>query len=188
MNAIDILSNEHRLIERTLDAILVWSDEVRRGKPHGDNAELRRFVTFLREFVDDWHHAKEEQILFATMKAHGISGPHGPCGIMLHEHDQGRALISALDCFARQAEPWSDDDRDAVAEAAITYAALMRQHILKEDTILYPMAAARLPADTWAELAQRLERFDRVETGPGTHVLLHRLAESLVAAHQPRAL
>jgi hemerythrin-like domain-containing protein len=187
MHAIEILTSEHRLIEATLDALLVWSEQAGRRNSTCCAAELRPFLAFLREFVDECHHGKEEQVLFAAMKAHGVAGPCGPIEVMLHEHDQGRALMARLEGFAQKPQPWTGDDLTEVADLALTYAALMRQHIRKEDTILYPMAAARLPEAAQRELSQGFERFERLEKSRGTYAQLQRLAVSLVARYRPRA-
>jgi hemerythrin-like domain-containing protein len=186
MQGIELLTSEHRLIEATLDALLVFSERAGRGVEPG-RAELKPFVAFLREFVDDCHHAKEEQVLFAAMKAHGVSGPSGPVAVMLREHEQGRELLAELDALAQAPEPWNAGDRERVADAALGYVALMRQHIRKEDTILYPMAVARLPERALGEIAEGMERFERLEKTRGTHEHLRRLAESLIASYRQRA-
>lgn len=55
-----------KAIEKTLDAMEAWVGRVRSQPDLVERDELGRFVSFLREFVDDCHHAKEEDILFAT--------------------------------------------------------------------------------------------------------------------------
>src|SRR5512132_3975875 len=109
MDAIETLMTEHRLIERALDALVAFADEVRR-KSSDEREELGRFVTFIREFADAHHHGKEEDILFAAMVQAGFPKHGGPIAVMLMEHDQGRALVRALGELASQAVPWGDGD------------------------------------------------------------------------------
>ncbi len=66
VDAIEMLMDEHRLIERAIDALVAFADEVRR-KVTDDRVELGRFVTFIREFADACHHGKEEDILFERL-------------------------------------------------------------------------------------------------------------------------
>jgi hypothetical protein len=64
-------------------------------------------------------------------------------------HDSGRS-------FGPNASPLAVD-----SAAAGDYAALLDQHIKKEDTILYPIAEANLPAAKDAELFEAFERVER---------------------------
>jgi len=184
MDAIETLMNEHRVIERVLDGLIAWTDEVRR-KGTTDKEELGRFVTFIREFADTCHHGKEELILFATMVEHGFPRDGGPVAVMLHEHEQGRALVRILRDRVAQQEPWSDADRQEIAEIARGFATLLRAHIHKEDAVLYPMAEQHLPPEAMEAVADACEKFEQDEARAGAHEKLHALAEELVRLHAP---
>jgi len=183
MGAIEILMSEHRTIERVIDALVAFSEEIQRGSD--DKAELGRFVTFIREFADGCHHGKEEDILFRSMVEAGFPREGGPIAVMLMEHDMGRAHVRELARLAEPAQPWSASDRAKVADEAIGYGNLLRAHIHKEDAILYPMAEQRLSAEVLSEVDDACEAFERQRTGPGGHEKLHALAEELVARHVP---
>jgi hemerythrin-like domain-containing protein len=182
MDAIEALRNEHRLIERAIDALVSFADEAR-GRGTDDRAELGRFVTFIREFADGCHHGKEEDILFQAMVEAGFPRDGGPIAVMLAEHDQGRQHVAALGALAEKKAPWTAEDRQRLAEAAHAYASLLRQHIHKEDAILYPMAQQRLPPALMDRVSRDCERYEAEKTGSGEHERLHRLAEDLVARH-----
>lgn len=53
MKAIELLMNEHRTIEKTLDSMEAWVGRVRCQPERLERDELRRFVSFLRDYVDD---------------------------------------------------------------------------------------------------------------------------------------
>jgi hemerythrin-like domain-containing protein len=184
MDAIETLMNEHRVIERVLDGLVAFADEVRR-KGSTEKEELSRFVTFVREFADACHHGKEEDILFTTMVEHGFPRNGGPIAVMLHEHDQGRALVAILRQRAEQQGPWSDGDRQEIAEVAGGFAAMLRAHIHKEDAILYPMAEQHLPPSAMEAVSAACERYEADEARAGAHERLHALADELVATHAP---
>lgn len=184
MDAIEILMNEHRLIEQTLDALGGFADELRR-KASDDKAELSRFVTFIREFADRHHHGKEEDILFAAMVEAGFPRSGGPIAVMLWEHDQGRAYVKVLAELAAQAAPWSAEDRQRLADAAAGYASLLHAHIHKEDAILYPMAEQRLPPELQARVEADCAAYEARHAGAGEQDRLHALAAELLARHAP---
>lgn len=184
MDAIEILMNEHRTIERVLDALVVFADDAqRRGGTEGE--ELARFVRFFREYADAAHHAKEEDVLFQAMVAHGFPRNGGPVAVMLHEHDEGRAAVGALHARAGQAAPWSDADRQEIADVARGFSALLHAHIHKEDAVLYPMAEQHLPPDALAEVGAACDRADEARIASGALDRLQALADELVARHAP---
>jgi hemerythrin-like domain-containing protein len=184
MDPIEVLMNEHRLIESVLDSLEVYVDRL---APNAsiETADLGRFTRFIRAFADTCHHGKEEDVLFETMVANGMPREAGPIAVMLHEHEEGRQLVRTLTAFAaRSAEPgWSDADRQGIRQTAHAYAELLRQHIQKEDGILYPMAVSRLDPATMADIARRFDAFETEKTGPGEHEKLHALAEELIARY-----
>jgi hemerythrin-like domain-containing protein len=184
MDAIETLMTEHRLIERVIQGLHAFAEGSAR-RPVDDKEELARFVTFIREFADAAHHGKEEDILFAAMVEAGFPREAGPVGVMLAEHHEGRRLVGVLRGLSEQAAPWSADDRQAMLEAANGYGGLLRQHIHKEDAILYPMAEARLDPDALDAVHSRCAAFDAGNAA--AHERLVALGEELVARHAPGA-
>ncbi|HEY6100222.1 MAG TPA: hemerythrin domain-containing protein [Anaeromyxobacter sp.] len=184
MDAIDTLMSEHRVIESVLDALVAFSDEVRRNGTT-EKEELARFVAFVRGFADACHHGKEEGVLFAAMVEHGFPRDGGPIAVMLQEHDEGRGLVGVLNARAEQPAPWSDADRQEIADVAFGFSQMLRQHIHKEDAVLYPMAEEHLPPEALQRVGEDCERFEAEKTGSGEHERFHALAESLVARYAP---
>jgi hemerythrin-like domain-containing protein len=172
MRATELLMEEHRGIERMLDVV----EELGRRMAAGQAVEPgdpERALGFLSGFADKCHHAKEEGQLFPALVAAGLSQEGGPVGVMLAEHVQGRGHIAAM------REALQAGDGGAFAGAAHAYVALLRQHIQKEDQILYPMAEARLQAQD-AALVAAYDALEKEVTGPGGHEAYHRLLEELV--------
>lgn len=159
MKPFELLMEEHRLIERVLEALLSYADEVEGGG--GERARLARFTAFLGEFADRHHHHKEEELLFTEMVRAGFSRDSGPIAVMLYEHDQGRGHVRAMQEKAEQAGAWSKEDRAKVAQAARGFAELLRAHIMKEEHVLYPMAIQSLEEDQEARLSEAVARFER---------------------------
>lgn len=177
MDPIDLLMSEHRVIERVLDAFLVVADEWRRG---GDGRPtLARFVRFIREYADLRHHGKEEDLLFEAMIEHGVPREYGPIACMLGEHEAGRALVAQLGRRATQPTAWTVDDRDDNLRDAMDFTALLRNHIAKEDQMLYPLARRTLPAATVEALAIAC-----AEQAPPADDPLMALATELIALGQ----
>jgi len=182
MDAIETLMSEHRVIERVLDALVGFAEETARRETT-EREELGRFVDFVREFADAFHHGKEEEILFAKMVEHGFPKSGGPIAVMLHEHDQGRRLVGILRERAAAGGAWTAAERGEIVEVAQSYAGLLRAHIHKEDAILYPMAEQHLPAQAIQEIGEACERYEQDGARAAAHERLVALAEELIRGH-----
>jgi len=97
-----------------------------------DKADL--FIDFIHEFADTFHHAKEENILFRYLQIPGVLTHCNPVPQMLSEHEQARVYLHNMKIAL------SSKNLPTLVYNTQQYASLLRQHILKEDNILYPMA------------------------------------------------
>ena len=142
--ATETLKEEHRLIERLLRVLAQAASKVERGEEVSPT-DFARALDFIRNFADRCHHGKEEDCLFPALEAHGLPRHAGPVGVMLAEHEEGRGYVRGL---AQALEQWQKGDKSAsraVAKNARGYAALLANHIPKEDNILYPIGGEHPP-------------------------------------------
>ena len=159
MHPADVLSQEHRIIELKLDELERQLRRIRAGERF-PRAFFDEALDFFRNFADGCHHAKEENLLFPRMKERGVPEQGGPIGVMLAEHDQGRGYLKAVRENLQAASQESPEAISAVLNNAGSYIVMLRQHIQKEDNILFRMARMVLEPDDVAELTRE---FDAVE-------------------------
>src|SRR5512136_3436570 len=95
MSATDVLRDEHRGVERMLTIVEAASKRLEAGGDVPADLYLSA-VDFFRGFTDVCHHAKEEEKLFPTLEQRGILREGGPIGVMLAEHERGRAYVRAM--------------------------------------------------------------------------------------------
>jgi hemerythrin-like domain-containing protein len=178
MQATDILMDEHRVIERVLTS-------VERAAVRLDQGEAVRpgfFVDaadFVKGFADGCHHKKEEGVLFTALVEAGLPKQAGPVAVMLSEHDQGRAYTRGMRAAAERLDAGETAARADVVKNALGYVNLLRQHIGKEDEVLFPMAAQMIPYAQQAGLVDRFETIEHEETGEGVHEKYLALANAL---------
>lgn len=176
MNATNVLRDEHAGIERMLNVLEIAARRVQRGEQVPP--ELFRDATdFFRNFADGCHHAKEEEHLFPALEERGVPREGGPLGVMLTEHDEGRACIRAMKAAIEPAFAGDPDSRKALVENALGYVALLRQHIFKENNILFPMADTLLSPAEHSHLYDAFDAIERQRTGPGEHERYHRMID-----------
>ena len=178
MEATNILMSEHRVIERVLATLEAAAGQVEIG------AEVRPgffldAADFVKGFADGCHHKKEEGVLFKTMAENGMPVDAGPIAVMLAEHEQGRAYTRAMREAATRLQAGDASARAAVAANARGYATLLREHIAKEDGILFPLADQVIPVARQAAVTDGFEHVEHEETGEGVHEKYLALAAAL---------
>ena len=185
MQAIDVLMQEHRVIEQVLDAL----DSAAARLARGEAVPARFFLDaadFASGFADGCHHRKEEGVLFPTMKQHGAQAGGGAIEVMLDEHEQGRKYVRQLREAARQLDAGDSSAARRVIAAARGYVALLRDHIAKEDEMLFPLADELIPASAQADVLAAFEEVEEAESDAPSHEQLLELAERLT--HEAAAL
>ncbi|MCE1196644.1 hemerythrin domain-containing protein [bacterium] len=170
--AIDELMHEHEAILFSLGILQKMADAASSGdsRPGAawDTRDARELVGFLKEFADGCHHGKEEGILFPAMEKAGILNEGGPIGVMLQEHALGRDRIRGMKAALEGA-----GDRGAFAREASGYIELLRRHIEKENTILFPMGERALSPQALEGLYGLFEDHEERVIGHGRHEELH---------------
>lgn len=169
---------EHRVIERVLDALDAAVGRVE----HGGDIHPSFFLDasdLIRGFADGCHHQKEEGVLFKAMAAAGMPEGTGPIAVMLAEHEQARAYAQGLRDAAQRVQAGDDRAVPQVIQNARGYVRLLREHILKEDGALFPMANSVIPATEHANVLAEFSRIEHEETGEGVHQKYLALADQL---------
>ncbi len=132
------------------------------ANPNAEHLEL--IVKIIREFADGLHHAKEEQLLFPLMVQKGFSNETGPVAVMLHDHMEGRNFVKGMMENISQFMQGETASLKAVYNNMYGYADLLKNHIAKENNVLFRMADK---AFTPAEQESLLLDFTKVENKQG---------------------
>ena len=177
-----VLMEEHELILAALEALgkkLTTLEDPRVA----DRAYFEKAVDFLKNFADKCHHGKEEELLFKKMVERGFPREGGPIAVMLSEHQAGRAFIRGI---AEGAAKIGTDPKagDQIRHNGWGYIELLRNHIAKENTVLFPMADRVLAPEDQRELTHAFDKFEQEETLAGVHEAMLRLLDELKAVGQ----
>ncbi len=180
MKATDTLSDEHKVIVRVLAALEKAAVRLEASEPI-DPSYFVEAADFIKGFADGCHHQKEEGVLFPAMIQAGLPRESGPVAVMLAEHEEGRRLTRGMRKAAEELAAGDEQARAGVVANAMGYARLLRQHIQKEDFILFPMADKVIPTSLHQQIAEAFEKIEHEETGEGVHEKYLALAEHLEA-------
>ena len=132
-----------------------------------DTDHLEKIVYIIRNFADGLHHAKEENLFFPLLAEKGFSPTQGPVAVMLHEHVLGRNFVKGM---AENITLFKSGNKAAIGEIFRNmngYSELLRNHISKENNILFRMADKALSESDQNNL---LNKFTEAEK---SHSQLH---------------
>ena len=173
--ATEVLSDEHRVIERVLVVLQKLTT-----RPVENSLDCwRKALDFFSHFADQCHYFKEEQVLFPAMEEHGIPREGGPIGMMLMEHEEGRGHVRSMLAALTLAEARNEAAKDTLLENARAYLRLLREHIQKEDEILFRIADDVIPPYEQKELLRSFEQHEAKKMGTGVHEKYLKLVEEL---------
>lgn len=151
MRLIDDLTDEHRLIEAVVGSLRTWAQAWARGE--GDVADGRAYLRFFRRWAGDFHHAREEAVLFeALVRELALPRERGPIAVITRDHGEMAALLNELE---QQLGSPDAAARCRVDELATAYSRQLWHHIDAEGTVLFPESDVRLSRAGCAALTGR---------------------------------
>lgn len=181
MVATDALKKDHRVIEKMLRLLELTSKKLENGENVPVDL-LKKALDFIRNFADNYHHGKEEDILFKVMGENGFGIEGGPITVMLDEHNTGRGYTRALSEGIDKYASGDDNARKEIAENARNYTRLLATHIMKEDNILYTMADNILPKNQQEELLNKFAIVEKERLGDERLLYYLNMPDELIKA------
>lgn len=144
-----VLVEEHKLIKRWLALIpaLVKNLDLTSAE---ECQVIEKGIDLIRSYADRLHHGKEEDILFGY-----FDNTADIFQVIYEDHRRARALVQEM-LRALDAK-----NSGVLASSLLEYAALLTEHIHKEDEVLFPWLDSRLAEEEKAELAIRFDQSDR---------------------------
>lgn len=159
MSATRNLEGDHVYILRLIDVM----EHITR-QPELLVEPVEEVTDLIRNFADGLHHAKEEKLLFPLMVSRGFSTTQGPIAVMLSDHEQGRAFVRQISEGISRYRQGDKSARATVDQGMKGYIELLRNHIGKENNVLFRMADNVLNPD---EQDQLLSQFTVIDQGKG---------------------
>jgi len=157
------LVDEHRLIMRFVALVPRIIDRFDADSAK-DRQAVRDAIDFIRSYADRYHHAKEEDILFA-----GFDPGLDILKAMQEDHRRGRAHVKET------VEALDREDAEGVRVHLAGYAEVLTEHIRKEDGVLYPWMdrtfSTRQVGELFSKFREVDERFREARTKYETFVV-----------------
>ncbi len=151
---------EHRVIERMINLIEIESQRIKKtGDPDCDF--IFAAAEFMKEFTDEMHHGKEEEILFRKLSEKPLSDNHRQIlDELLHEHELSRGYIAQM---ANSRMDFLKGEKAAVGQMTKAMDSLIKlyhEHIEKEDDNFFRPVLGYFTKKESDDLMKETSRFD----------------------------
>jgi hemerythrin-like domain-containing protein len=178
MKATQQLKDEHEGIRLMLNIMETICNDLERGKELNIN-HFGKILDFIKGFADKCHHGKEEDVLFPCLVNHGMSKEGGPIAVMLHEHKLGRDHIKSLSSAFEELKGGNKPATKNIISSTRSYIELLRNHIEKENNILFMMADKVLDEKEQSIVFEDFEKLEIEKICQGKHEEYHNLLKEL---------
>ncbi len=158
--AADILTEEHKVILKVVHASNSLAEMLENGEAVPPET-LLGIVEFAQQFVDGYHHHKEEDILFPALEKAGNKAINCRLKALRDEHQFGRKLISQLAQSIKDYVENKPGSRKTVMDSLLSIPRLYPGHMYREDTIVFPMIKEMLGKDQQDALVSKFEEIEK---------------------------
>lgn len=161
MKAIEILEQEHRVIEQVAGACGVCVEVLRRGAQVPVDV-LDSIVNFFQQYGDRYHRQAEEALL-SLLHEKGV--PAGACPIVVinYENQKRGTLVDQLSSAVSVYKKSGGLVDETLINTLEALAEFFPDHIWKEDYLLLPMADKVLSEEDKRSLADSLSLIDSMK-------------------------
>lgn len=178
MKATQQLKDEHEGIKLMLNIMEAISNNLGKGKELNIN-HYEKILEFIKGFTDKCHHGKEEDILFPALIEKGMFKDGGPIAVMLYEHQSGRDHIKSLSSAFEDLKGGNKSAIKNIISSSGNYIELLRNHIEKENNVLFLMADKVLNETEQLKIFDAFEKLEVDKIGIGKHEEFHKLLKEL---------
>jgi len=152
---LDTLIKEHDEILKMLDSLEQVKEEIAAMENYENKApvfdQLKDLAHHLIE--TEKHHDREEETIFPRLRDQGVSGP---ANIMELEHEDMWPRKERLASLAENVEEMEFEEFKEKLSKDIDYLVHhLRDHIFKENNILYPTARELFAEEEWEDIEKR---------------------------------
>lgn len=162
------LIEEHDEILKRLNRLEVLNSNIQKMENYDSSSSV--FKELLNVAVEvigaEPHHKREEDVLFPELEARGVTGP---TRVMRMEHDMLRAKKKEIKALAENVETMGFIEfKTQLNEAAKYLIFNLRDHIYKENHILYPSSVETLvDKNLWLEMKKSCDKIGYCSFTPG---------------------
>jgi hemerythrin-like domain-containing protein len=154
--ALTIIRDEHRTISAILHGMEYLVRKIRAQKKKVDPRVFHAMLYYLDTFSERAHHPKEDQFLFRALRSRG-AGAEALITELEKEHAGGEDALRRLAQALNRYEEGGDREFADFERAVERFVGSYREHMRKEEELLFPLARQLLTDADWAAIDREFE-------------------------------
>jgi hemerythrin-like domain-containing protein len=184
-SAIQVILSEHHRLTSIVSGMLRVADDMASGPGLSSAMLMRAMLYYINEFPEQVHHPKEEQYLFARLRAR--TGEFGAVTWELaRQHEEGKLRVQALERALTRYELAGTDMLPALRDSVYGYADFYAGHRHLEESVILPGAQRHLTVSDWMEIDEAFganrDPFESLETEDNLNDLYRLIVQTMPEA------
>ena len=153
---LDVLRDEHDLIRQYLNNLDIAVAKIE-SSALPPRELFDKALRFDREFAGEFHHYKEEDVMFARLAQKLNGAVAGQLDALRKQHDGARSYLAALNTALDGYAAGQPLQIERVKTSVAAYIFLLRNHIHVEDQAIFPLVAKTISTDEERQLYLEFE-------------------------------
>ena len=137
------LIDEHVLIVRGMAFLRTARDKIEQNQ-HPPPAFFRKSVLFFRNYADQYHHYKEEFLMFGFLAQKSEGRLDLEIGSLRHQHETGRRFLTRVEKSINGYGMKNEVAVTSLLENLASFISVLSRHIFREDHVFFPMVEKQL--------------------------------------------
>ena len=151
------LNRDHANVAKLLDLLESEILAIEVGKTP-DYSLLRKIMQYITQYPDTFHHPKED-LIFAQLVRREPE-VHADVEALLNEHVSLGVAGLEFECSLLTTNIDSVNVREGLAAVGFAYIRVLREHMLIEEGILFPIAMEVLTKEDWKLIEEQVDTFE----------------------------
>jgi hemerythrin-like domain-containing protein len=157
---VSVLKKEHQAIMKVIYQIHEQIEALEENKPIKKDL-LQNILSFMRQFVENTHHPKEEDCLFPALESSNAPLAECPLAPFKQDHEQSLTLLNTLEKLLGAPENNEAQIKDKLIDTLTQLKEIYTRHTLKEENFLFPLAEKYLSSNEQKSLSLAFDKIDR---------------------------
>jgi len=156
MTPTENLINEHKKINELLDIMSKIALKIKSKDVFYPN-DVEEVVKYLINIIENSHHGKEDDVFYPELISSGIPKETAPLSIINYEHLISVNYLKDISSCVVNCKIGNDFSGELLADSLTNYVIAIKNHIQREEEIVFPIANEVFSIEKQNEILQRFE-------------------------------
>jgi len=160
MTPTENLIKEHEEINELLDIMSKIALKIKSKDVFYPN-DVEEIIDYLIIIIENSHHGKEDDVFYPELISSGIPKETAPLSIINYEHTLANRYLKDISSCVVNCKIGNDFSGELLADSLTNYVVVIKNHIQREEEIIFPIANEVLSSEKQNEISQRFEDIEQ---------------------------